>query len=228
MKKTTFVALLLLSSQCVAETLNESLNRIESEWAAIYYNTPKKQQKSAYLQLLDKTNQVSKQYPHDAEPLFWQAVVKASCADHQDAVSALDAIDEARDLLSKAIAINPKTMNGSAYVVLGTLYYMAPEWPIAFGNDDEAGKLLQTALKINPTGIDSNYYYGEFLLSNDKIKEAESYFKKASEAPVRPEQLFADNQLKEEAKLALKNTQNRKMSGAKSMFLSLFNSASAK
>jgi tetratricopeptide (TPR) repeat protein len=228
MKKTTFVALLLLSCPCVAETLNESLSHIESEWAVTYYKTPKIQQESAYLKLLSSTQQLSGQYPHEAAPLFWQAVVKASYADHQDAVSALDAIDDVRDLLTRAIAINPNTMNGSAYVVLGTLYYRVPKWPIAFGNDEEADKLLQAALKINPNGIDSNYYYGEFLLANDKIKAAESYLKKATEAPVRPEQIYADNQLKEEAKRTLKNTQERKMSGAKSLFLSLFNSASAK
>jgi tetratricopeptide (TPR) repeat protein len=178
--------------------------------------------------LLDKTIDLSKRYPDDAEPIFWQAVVKATYADHQDAFSALKAIHEARDLLIKAIDINPKTMDGSAYVTLGTLSYLAPKWPIAFGDDKEAQKMFQSALKINPNGIDTNYFYGEFLLSTDRPKDAVKYFERAATAQARTEQLYADNQLKEEARLALKNTMERKVSDAKSTFLSLFNSASVK
>ena len=228
MKKLFFVVLLLLSSQCFAEELKDSLKNIEAEWASIYYSTPKNQQGAAYVQLLDKTANLVRQYPNAAEPIFWQAVVKATYADQQDAFSALNAIHEARDLLIKAIKINPQTMSGSAYVTLGTLYYMVPKWPISFGDDDAAQQMLETALKINPDGIDTNYFYGEFLLLHNKPNDAAVYFERAATAPARAEQLYADNQLKAEARLALKNTQNRKISGEKGLLLSLFNSASAK
>jgi len=226
MKKTTFVALLILSTQCFAENLQDSLNNIESEWAKTYYGASA-QQSESYQHLLDQTMRLVQQYPNNAGPLYWQAVVKASYADHQDAVAALDAINDARALLNKAIAIDPKTMNGSAYVVLGTLYYMVPEWPIAFGDEEEANKLLQAALKINPNGIDTNYFYGDFLLSNNNIKEAEVYFEKAVIAPIRDEQMYADSQLKEQAKIALKSIKERKVNLSKNLF-SLFNSLSAK
>ena len=219
---------MLLSTQCFAEPLKDALKNIETEWASVYYSTPKHKQGPAYVQLLDKTVNLSKQYPNAAEPIFWQAVVKATYADQQDAFSALSAIHEARDLLIKAIKINPETMDGSAYVTLGTLYYMAPKWPIAFGDDNAAKQMLETALKINPDGIDANYFYGEFLLLHNKPNDAAIYFERATAAPARAEQLYADNQLKAEARLALKNTQERKISGEKGIFLSLFNSASAK
>jgi tetratricopeptide (TPR) repeat protein len=228
MKKTTFVALLLLSSQCFAETLNDSLQNIESEWASIYYSTPKPKQEAAYSRLLDKTINLSRQFPEYAEPFIWEAIVKASNADNQDPVSALEAIHEARDLLLKAIEINPQAMNGSAYVTLGTLYYMTPKWPIAFGDDATAKEMLQTALKINPNGIDTNYFYANYLLSTNNLKEAEKYFERAIAVPARTEQLYADNQLKEEAKSALKQTRDRKISRSKSLFASLFNSESVK
>lgn len=228
MKNIIFVVLLLLSPQCVAESLQDSLKNIETEWASIYYSFPKSKQEPAFAQLLDKATNLVKQYPNAAEPLFWQAVVKATYADHQDAFSALSAINEARDLLLKAIKINPETMSGSAYVTLGTLYYMVPKWPVSFGDDDAAKQMLETALKINPNSIDANYFYGEFLMLHNKPNDAAAYFEKATVAPVRPEQLYADNQLKAEAKLALQNTQKRKISGEKSIFLSLFNSASSK
>ena len=175
-----------------------------------------------------RTINLSRQHPKNAEPIIWEAIVKATNADHQDAVSALEAIHEARDLLTKAIEINPQAMSGSAYVTLGTLYYMAPKWPIGFGDEATAEKMLQTALKINPNGIDSNYFYGDFLLSNNRLNEAEKYFKRAIAIPARAEQFYADNQLKEEAKLALKNTKERKISSSKSLFASLFNSESVK
>jgi tetratricopeptide (TPR) repeat protein len=224
MKFTTFVALLLLSAQCVADTLMTSVQHIESEWASIYYQTPKTKQGDAYLRLLEKTAALTKQFPNDAEPLFWQAVVKATYADHQDAMDALEAIKEARELLLKAIQINPKTMDGSAYVTLGTLYYMAPKWPIAFGDNNEAKIMLETALKINPEGIDANYFFGDFLVSTDRPAEAIKYFEKAAKAPARKEQSFADNQLKAEAKTALKNALAKKQHKEKDIFLSLFNS----
>jgi tetratricopeptide (TPR) repeat protein len=228
MKKTTFVALLLLSTQCFAEKLSDSLQSIESKWGSIYYSTPKQKRGPEYCRLLEQTINLSRQYPKNAEPIILEAIIMATNADHQDAVSALESIHKARDLLIKAIEINPQAMNGSAYVTLGTLYYMVPKWPIAFGDEATAQKMLQTALKINPNGIDSNYFYGDFLLSNNRLIEAEKYFKRAIAIPARAEQFYADTQLKEEAKLALKSTIERKISSSKSLFASLFNSESVK
>jgi len=228
MKKSVFVVLLLLSTQCLAESLKDSLKDIEAEWASIYYSYPKSKRGAAYVKLLDKATNLTRQYPSSAEPLFWQAVVKATYADHQDAFSALSAIHEARDLLVKAIKINPATMNGSAYVTLGTLYYMVPKWPVSFGDDEAAKQMLEAALKINPDGIDTNYFYGQFLLLHNKLNDAAVYFEKASSAPARAEQLYADNQLKAEARFALKNTQERKINSEKGIFLSVSNSANEK
>jgi Tfp pilus assembly protein PilF len=105
---------------------------------------------------------------------------------------------------------------------------MTPQWPIAFGDSDEAKKLLETALKINPNGIDSNYFYGDYLLSNNELHEAEKYFKKAISAKVRPTQKLADSKLIEEAKQALKATSERKLNNAKGLFASVFNTKEIK
>ena len=228
MKLTTFVALLLLTFQCVADDLTRSLQTIETEWASIYYELPKNQQEAAYDALLAKANQLSTQFPNTTEPLFWQAIIIATRAEQQDGFTALQAIHKSRDLLQLAIKINPETANGSAYVTLATLYYMVPKWPIAFGDTEKAEQLFQAALKINPNGIDTNYFYGDFLLAHNQPTEAQKYFEKALSAPSREEQLFADNKLKDEVKLALANTKNRKINGIRNAFLSLFNSASLK
>ena len=115
----------------------------------------------------------------------------------------MQAINEVRDLLTKAIAINPQVMNGAAYIVLGTLYDKVPSWPIAFGDDDTAKALLETALKINPNGLVSNYFYGEFLLAHDDETAAEHYFKLALAAPIRVEQRYADQQMRYKVQRAL-------------------------
>jgi tetratricopeptide (TPR) repeat protein len=228
MKKTTFVALLLLSLQCYADDVVSSVQAIESEWASIYYTLPKSDQEGAYDALLKKATKLTEQHPNSSELLFWQAVILATNAELQDGFTALNAIHKSRDLLLQSIKMNPQTANGSAYVTLGTLYYMAPKWPIAFGDTEKAEQMFQAALKINPNGIDANYFYGDFLQANSHPREAEIYFEKALLAPSRDDQLFADNKLKDEVKLALANTKNRKINGVKNAFLSLFNSASLK
>ncbi|MGZ5045547.1 MAG: hypothetical protein ACXV8P_12225 [Methylobacter sp.] len=88
--------------------------------------------------------------------------------------------------------------------------------------------MLETALKINPDGIDANYFYGEFLLLHNKPSDAAIYLERATSALARAEQLYADNQLKAEAKRALQNTQKGKISDEKGMLLSVFNPTSAK
>jgi tetratricopeptide (TPR) repeat protein len=229
MKKTTFVALLLLASPGFAEeSLNDSLQKIETEWATTYYSTSKQNPEAAYSRLHDKTVKLARQFPGNAEPLIWEAIIKATNADHQDPVSALEAVHEARDLLLKAIKINPQAMDGAAYVTLGTLYLLTPKWPIAFGDDAAAKRMLRTALKINPNGIDANYYYANYLLANNKLEDAEKYLERAITATARTEQLYSDNQLKEEAKLALEHTREQKINRSKSLFASLFNSKSTR
>lgn len=205
MKKLLFILLILLSKLGFAESLKDSLKNIEMEWAKAYYEQPKHKQKAEYPVLLDKMQQLSKIDPNDAGVLYWTALIKASYAAHQNPVDALEAINEVRDLLNKAIAINPKVMSGAAYVVLGTLYDKAPQWPISFGDDAMAKKMLETALQISPEGIESNYFYGEFLLNHDDIQAAETYFKKALAAPVRSEQPYPDNQIKHKAEIMLAN-----------------------
>ena len=208
MKKTTFVALLLLCGPCWADSfarpIADSVNAIERSWAAIYYDTAKPKQLAAYGELLAKVTALSEQHPSQPALIYWQAVTLATQAEHLDPLAALDAIQNARDLLEKAIAIDPNVLNGSALVTLGTLYYKTPKWPIAFGDNSKAEALLETALKINPNGIDSNYFYGDFLLSNDRPKEAEKYFTRALTAVPSSAITYTDSRLQEEARAALK------------------------
>lgn len=99
--------------------------------------------------------------------------------------------------------LDDKAMDGSAYTSLGTLYAKVPGWPIGFGDDDKAETMLKKALTINPTGIDSNYFYAQYLIDNNHYKEAETYLLKAQQAPARPSRPLADKGRQQEIEKSL-------------------------
>ncbi len=72
------------------------------------------------------------------------------------------------------------------------MFYQVPGWPIGFGNDDKAEVLLEKALVINPDGIDSNYFFADYLVSEKRYEEAGEYFNRALKAAPRPGREIAD------------------------------------
>jgi tetratricopeptide (TPR) repeat protein len=226
MKKTTVVAfLLLICNSLLANTLTPEINKIESQWANIHYSKNCSEQRSEYPVLLKKTQGLSKKYPKAIEFLIWEAIIISTNAAYETPFTALESLDRAKALLEFALQNKPEALEGAAFVALGTLYYMVPGWPISFGDQNKAEQLLKKALAINPHGIDPNYFYADFLLSKDNITEAEKYLKLALKAPSRPEQQYADNQLKNEALISLQKTEQRKLDSERNKFLSLFTSA---
>ena len=63
---------------------------------------------------------------------------------------------------------------------------------------DKAEQLLKQALAINPTGIDPNFCYGDFLLEQGDKAQAKIYLDKALAAPARPGREVADEGRKTE------------------------------
>ncbi|MGZ0077595.1 tetratricopeptide repeat protein [Methylomonas sp. ZR1] len=228
MSKATFVVLLILfAGPLHASELATAIARLESEWASVYYQSDETRQRQTYPQLLETAAELTKRYPNAAEPKIWQATIIATNAAFQSSLSALSSLQTAKTLLEEAIAQNPNALDGAAYVTLGTLYYMVPGWPVSFGDNQLAEQMLKASLKINPNGIDANYFYADYLLQQDRSAEAEEYLHKAVQAPLRKQQVFADTQLQNEAKMALAHTQQRKSNAGKNKFQSLFTSATA-
>jgi tetratricopeptide (TPR) repeat protein len=210
----------------MASELNASIASLENDWANAYYQPDEASQKQAYPKLLEQAVVLLKRYPNAAEPKIWLATILATNAAFEPPLTALSNLKNAKDLLEAAIKINPKALDGSAYVTLGTLYYMLPGWPVSFGDDEMAEEYLKSSLEINPDGIDANYFYADFLFRQDRTAEAEVFFQKAVEAPVRKMQVYADTQLQNEAKLALNHAQQRKSNAEKNRFQALFTTAS--
>jgi len=195
--------LLLLPAAPLLAGMQEELASVQKDWAVANYRTPPDGQKKAFETLVAKARRLAQAYPDRAEPKIWLAIVLSTDAGVNGGFSALSKVKEARRLLEEAERIDPKALDGSVYTSLGSLYYQVPGWPLAFGDDEKAGRYLKKALEINPDGIDPNYFYGDYLLSQDRPREAVHYLEKALAAPPRPNRPLADAGRREEARKLL-------------------------
>ena len=198
--------LVLISSIAAAQeapSLNGSIAELQHDWAKAYYQTPEKQQETAFQVLADKAHQTSLRYAGRAEPLIWEAIVLAGYAKAKGGLGALDAVSTARELLQRAEKIDPAALDGSVYTSLGSLYYKVPGWPLSFGDKQKARAYLEKALQLNPGGIDPNYFYGELLLEQSEYARAAEYLTKALNAAPRPGRADADNGRRKEIREAL-------------------------
>jgi len=204
------IALLFAANTAFAETtpLDASIEKLQHDWAKAYYKLPEKDKEGAFEKLAKEAHQVSAANPGRAEALIWEGIITSTLAKYQSIFSAGGTAKSARDLLLAAEKIDPNTLHGSALTSLGSLYYKVPRFG-SFGDHDKAREYLERALKINPSGIDPNFFYGEFMLEQGNYAKATEYLKKALAAPPRPGREDADEGRKEEIQQALKKAEQR-------------------
>lgn len=189
--KTWMVALAAVPSLACAGT---TLAELQQDWAVCQYQTLEAKKDVCFSALSQKAHDASQaQNNTDATLLIWSAIIDSSWAGVKGGLGALSLVKQARSNLEKAILIDANALDGSAWTSLGALYYQVPGWPIGFGDKEKAEQMLKTALTINPNGIDPNYFYGDFLLKEDKPTEAKRYLEKALNAPIRPGREIADS-----------------------------------
>ena len=176
---------------------------IRQSWAHITYEMPKAERGDAYQALEAKTAALAQQDPASAEPLVWQAIILSTHAGVEGGLGALGKAKEARRLLLEAQRLDPHAMQASVYTTLGALYYQVPGWPLGFGDKDRARELLQKALALDPTGIDANYFYGDFLYRTGDSSGALVALRKALAAPPRESQPVADRGRREAAQVLI-------------------------
>lgn len=176
-----------------AASLDEGLLDIQQAWARINYSAASSDRKAdEFGRLADQAAVLCSTHPGRAEPMVWHGIVLSSQAGAQGGLGALSLAKEARQVLEASLKIDPAALGGSAHTSVGTLYHKVPGFPIGFGDDDKARKHLQAALKINPTGIDPNYFYAEFLLDEGEKALALEHLQRAQNAPARPGREAAD------------------------------------
>lgn len=198
MKRILFVPVALLAIGAVhAATADPAFDAqllsIQQEWAKVNYDTPEGEARAkAFAALEQRAESFVKQHPGRAEALIWEGIIESSYAGAKGGLGALGLAKEARGNLEAALEIDPRALDGSAYTSLGTLYAKVPGFPVGFGDDDKAARLLRKALEVNPNGIDPNYFYAEFLYEEGEYAEALEYLDRAAKAPARPGRERAD------------------------------------
>jgi tetratricopeptide (TPR) repeat protein len=184
----------------LAGPVEDAVADVQHDWEVTRYQTPAKEREKRFEALLAKAHQVSEAHPGRSEPLVWEGIVVSSLAGEKGGLGALGLVKQAKGLYEQAIAISPEALEGSAYNSLGVLYYKVPGWPIGFGDKKRAEELLKSALKLNPKGIDPNFFYGEFLLEQKRAADALVHLERALEAPARPGRQIADSGRREEVR----------------------------
>jgi tetratricopeptide (TPR) repeat protein len=192
----------------VAETastpaFDAELLAIQTDWARANYQLDGDAQEAAFDKLIEQAAAFTARNPGRAEPLIWEGIVLSTAAGVKGGLGALGLAKQSRARLDAALAIDPSALQGSAYTSLGTLYHKVPGFPIGFGSDKKAREYLEKALAINPTGIDPNYFYGEFLLDEGEDAAARRHLEKALQAPPRPNREVADEGRRNEVRALL-------------------------
>lgn len=185
---------------------DELIRPIQDRWAEIKYRQPEDRQADLYRDLAGQAKQLSRTHPNLAAALIWEAIVVSSEAGVRGGLGGLSLAKEAKALLEESLKLDEKSLNGSAYTSLATLYAKVPRWPLGFGDKEKAEALFKKSLAVNPDGIDPNFFYGEYLIDQDRVAEGRRYLEKALVAPPRPGRELADQGRRQEARALLAKT----------------------
>ena len=202
MKLLTALVLLQLSSFAIADAAAD-VQHLQKRWAEIKYQLPEKDQKKAFEQLIQEAEAANQANPDSAEVLTWLGIVHATYAGVRGGLGALGEAKKAKQDFEQVIQTDPDVLDGSAYTSLGSLYYQVPAWPVGFGSSKKAKEYLLKGLEINPNGIDSNFFYGDYLMSRGEDETALNRFEKALLASPRPGRQLADEGRKQEIQAAI-------------------------
>ncbi len=214
MKKSTLIfkvllAIFLMNSNSALADMDSDIAHLQQRWAEVNYQLSGKIQLREFVQLIDEADALTEANPTLAEPWIWSGIIKSTYAGAKGGLGALGFAKQSKAELEKAIEIDASALQGSAYTSLGTLYFSVPGWPVGFGNDDKAEELLLRALDLNPDGIDSNYFYGTYLINEKQYADARTYLMKAQQAPARLNRPVADSGRQQEIIQALEDIQGK-------------------
>lgn len=206
MKLATLLATLSIAAAAASPlsaqpALTAGIDNLANAWARANFETKDKSARVAEAtRVTAEAAALAAQYPNRAEPLVWEAIATATVGGAQGGLGGLSKAKEARKLLERAEAINPAALgDGSVYTTLGSLYAQVPGFPVGYGDASKARAYFQKALSASPNGIDSNFFYGDFLARQGDNAGAVRALEKALAAPPRPGREIADRGRRAEA-----------------------------
>ena len=194
----------------IVSSPSDRLSEVQAEWARINYQLPAAERAQAFEALARDTRRWVEGEPQRAEPLIWHGIVLSSQAGAQGGLGALSIAKEARETLEKSLKIDKSALQGSAHTSLATLYSKVPGFPIGFGSDKKAKDHFKQALAMNPTGIDANFFYAEYLADEGDRLQAIQHLKRALAAKDRPGRELADAGRRKEIQSLLTTIQSKK------------------
>ncbi|HPA39095.1 MAG TPA: hypothetical protein PLV04_10140 [Phenylobacterium sp.] len=187
-------ALSVAAPALAADSLDARLDGLAKAWAhANFEIRDKAAQSDEAARVAAQAEGLAKQYPGRAEPLVWEAIALSTEAGAKGGLGGLALAKSAKGLLEQAERINPAALgDGSVYTSLGSLYAQVPGFPIGFGDPAKARAYLQKAVSANPNGVDSNYFWGDFLFRQGDYAGSVKALERAAAAPARPGREVAD------------------------------------
>ena len=188
----TCSVLLMTVAPAQADPVLDRTMALAGSWAHIKYAMPEASQADAMTRLKAQADATAAGTAGRAEPLIWDGIITSTLAGLKGGMGGLSLAKEAKSLLERAEKIDGNALDGSAHTSLGALYYQVPGWPIGFGSKDKARAELLAGLKANPRGIDSNYFWGDFLYNQGQYAEAAKALRTALAASPRPGREVAD------------------------------------
>ena len=197
MKRQTLIIVIgFLCSMFAAATLQAQMTSeveaLQQRWAEVNYLLKGKSQVEAFNTLIEDARKVTDANAENAEAWIWSGIIRSSYAGAKGGLGALSAAKTAKADLEKGMALNADALEGSAYTSLGVLYLNVPGWPVGFGDEEKGVEYLKKGLELSPSGIDSNYFYAEYLFKEDAYAESARYLNRALNAPARPGRELAD------------------------------------
>ena len=172
--------------------MTPEVTALQQRWAEVNYMLKGKPQVEAFNALIEDAHKVTQAQSANAEAWIWSGIIRSSYAGAKGGLGALSAAKAAKADLEQAMTLNADAMDGSAYTSLGVLFLNVPGWPVGFGDEEKGVELLKKGLELSPDGIDSNYFYAEYLFKHEAYDEATRYLNRAMNAPSRPGRELAD------------------------------------
>ncbi|MEQ6889818.1 TRAP transporter TatT component family protein [Halomonas sp. CS7] len=193
----------LAQAQTSPQTWDHEVSELRHRWEQITTEMPEDRRESALESLADESSALAEAYPRQSPVLVWRGIVLASHARAAGGLSALGSAKQAREVLERAVELDPEGHHGSTWVTLGALYDRAPGWPVAFGDAETAERMFQRALSIRPEGIDVHFYYAAFLEDEGRSDEAREHARRAIEGTARATRPLSDEALRDDARALL-------------------------
>jgi tetratricopeptide (TPR) repeat protein len=158
-------------------SLKSELLRLAHDWEHVKLEVVDRDDRERQMaDLAQRAAKIAEQYENIPDPIVWIGIItseQASLANENGSrLKALGLAKRARDILEMVEKTDPATMDAAAPTTLGLLYDHVPGFPLGFGDKARARNYHQEAVRIAPSGLDANYFYGEFLYHLGERDEA--------------------------------------------------------